>query len=814
LRAPAKNSVSFRSSFVVAALTLRLLAVYGLSAAALLMATHRWVRSLRVGVALLLAFAPMILMGKAFLTGAVYGPIDISYGGYPLESKRAEMEIFDTRTPLLADVVSSYIPSRKAVRDAAKNGHLPLWNRFTMAGEPLLAFQQPASLHPATWIGFALPLAQAWTFEMSLRLFLALLSAYLFFRELECGEPESLLAAAGWAFCDHLIFFLGFSVTAALALFPLLLLGLRRLARAPGRDAVGITVVSLVLIILAGHPESVLHCAVGGGIFFLFELWSLPGKQRLRALGLSLVAGALALGLTAVVLLPFAEIVPHTQTYIVRKTSLAVARRSLELAESLRRSARNIWPYVYGVSGRSDTAHGGGVPAGYAGSVFLPLALLGLSSKRREKWYFLGCAVLGAGLWARVVGVADLFGKLPLLRISINEYFVFLAAFGVVGLGVLGAERLREENLRRTATWLVLLCAVVIAAGFLRFRPRLMELGMSRPYATHRFLLELVPLLAVAVWLGLPRRRDSAPAVLGGILALALMQRGFEAGEVYPTIPARAFYPPLDLLRSIPKGAPERVSAIGFSLVPNSSALYELEDVRGYEALVLARFVETYPLWCLEQPVWFNRVDDPQRPFLSFLNVRYFIVGPGYAVPAGWRTLAGDDSGKVIENPLVVPRVFVPRSVAYIREPLRQIELLRQIEDFASYGIVERGAERARDSDSWTPNGEGTARILQYTGQNLRIQIDARSPTVVATSIPAWPGWRVTLDDRPIAIEAYNRAFLSFRVPSGHHQARLWYWPKGFSDGLWITGITAIASLVLLFRGPTARSRQNMSRLG
>ncbi len=307
---------------------------------------------------------------------------------------------------------------------------------------------------------------------------------------------------------------------------------------------------------------------------------------------------------------------------------------------------------------------------------------------------------------------------------------------------------MREENLRRTATWLVLLCAVVISAGFLRFRPRLMELGMSRHYATHRFLLELIPLLAVAVWLGLPRRRDSAPAVLGGILALALMQRGFEAGEVYPTIPARAFYPPLDLLRSIPKGAPERVSAIGFSLVPNSSTLYELEDVRGYEALVLARFVETYPLWCVEQPVWFNRVDDPQRPFLSF------------------------------------------------------------------HGIVERGAERARDSDSWTPNGEGAARILQYTGQNLRIQIDARSPTVVATSIPAWPGWRVTLDDRPIAIEAYNRAFLSFRVPSGHHQARLWYWPKGFSDGLWITGITAIASLVLLFRGPTARSRQNMSRLG
>src|SRR5207302_10961106 len=129
--------------------------------------------------------------------------------------------------------------------------------------------------------------------------------------------------------------------------------------------------------------------------------------------------------------------------------------------------------------------------------------VLGLSSRRRERWYFIVCAVLGAGLWARVVGLADLFGKLALLRISINEYFVFLAAFGVVGLAALGAESLREPGRRRIGTGLALLCAVLIAGGFLRFRPRLMELGMPPRYATHRLLLELVPLCVVAIWLAL-----------------------------------------------------------------------------------------------------------------------------------------------------------------------------------------------------------------------------------------------------------------------------------------------------------------------
>ncbi len=777
-------------------LVLRVLTVYSAAVAGCLWLTRRFVAPVRPRIALCLALAPFVLTGKAMLTGAVYAPIDISYGGYPLESKRAEMGIFDTRTPLLSDVVHSYIPARKALRDAVKNGRLPLWNRFSAAGEPLLAFQYPGALHPFAWIAFALPLAQGWTFEMSMRLFLALWSGYLFFRELDCGEPESLLGAVGWAFSDHLIFFLGYSVTAALVPFPLLLLGLRRLARSPGRRAVAITAVALILIILAGHPEVLLHCVVAGGVFFLLELKVAPRDRVVRALGLSLVAGILALGLTAALLLPFAEIVRHTETHVVRATIMAASRRSVDVVESLRRSARNVWPYVYGVSGRSETAHGYGLPAGYAGSVFFPIALLGFSSRRREKWYFLGCILLGGGLWARLVGLSDVVGKLPLLRISVNEYFVFLAAFGVVGLGVLGTESLREGSRRRAGVWLALICAAVLAVGFLRFRPRLIGLGMSSQYANHRLLLQLLPLAAVAVWLFLAHRRVAASAVLGGVLVIALAQRGFEAGEVYPTIPSRAFYPPLDLLRVIPRDVPDRMVAIGFELIPNSSALYELEDVRGYEAMVLLRFAETFPLWCVEQPAWFNRVDDPTRPFLSFLNVRYVITGSAYPVPPGWKVLARDGSGKVLENPNVVPRVFVPGYVGYIRDPARQIELLQQITDFRTYGLVERGAQPEVDSAGWIANGRATVRIVKYTAQEIQVEVEAQDPAVVATSIPAWPGWRVFVDRRETAATPYNRAFVSFVAPPGKHTARLRYLPRGFTDGLAVTGLTVLACFV------------------
>ena len=253
-------------------LVARCLAVYGATAAATLLLVRRFVSPLSLRVALVLAAAPLLFTGRALLTGSVYGPIDILYNGYPFGAHRVELGVSPDRTPVLSDVVYQQIPWRAAVRRAAFEGRMPLWNPDVLGGEPLLAVQQPAVLHPGTWIGLLLPLPQAWTFEMTLRLLIALLCAYLFLRDLWCCELASLLGALGWAFSNWMIFSLGVPLMPAAAPFPLLLLGLRRIAREPGRRSVALTVAALVLIGVAGHPETLLHACAAGGVYFLFEL--------------------------------------------------------------------------------------------------------------------------------------------------------------------------------------------------------------------------------------------------------------------------------------------------------------------------------------------------------------------------------------------------------------------------------------------------------------------------------------------------------------------------------------------------------------
>src|SRR5207245_890474 len=64
---------------------------------------------------------------------------------------------------------------------------------------------------------------------------------------------------------------------------------------------------------------------------------------------------------------------------------------------------------------------------------------------------------------------------------------------------------------------------------------------------------------------------------------------------------------------------PARFVAAGDGFRPNASALYGIEDARGYESLVLDRFADTFPLWSTPRAASFNSVDDLSRPFLGFL---------------------------------------------------------------------------------------------------------------------------------------------------------------------------------------------------
>ena len=774
-------------------LVARSVALYAAAAGLALLAAHRWVCPLKARIAFVIALLPLLFTGRAILTAGVYGPVDILYPHEPFASRRVDYGITTMKTPLLHDVAAQMFPWQQAVRAAVRDGGFPFWNPFVLAGEPLVAVQQPAALHPGTWLGLLLPLPQAWTFLMSLRLLVALLSAYLFLKDVGCGDAPALLGAAGWGFSDFVVFWLGFPVGTSVDPFPLLLLGLGRIAREADRRALGLTTCALVLITVAGHPETLLFSVAGAGVYFVFQL-ALAGRgRRLRPVLLSLVAGAAALGLTAIQLFPFFEVISGTWEHAVRAGYYAPLKKSVTLTESARRGLPMLMPFAYGQSGHGALWKEFGPPAAYAGSILFPLSISGLFSSHRQRWALLTLGLLGAAIWMRLRIVTDGVAALPLFDISILDYFVFLAVFALSALAALGAERLRHGEGVPAFLFGAGLSALAIV-GVFRFRKASMEaLAMPPEFLRARLLWEIVPLALAALLVVFARRLPRARWTATLLLGLLLASRTAEAGAVYPTYPAAAFYPRLPVLDAIPRRAPYRFVGVRFVLVPNASALYELEDVRGYEAMTLRAFYETYPLWCVAQPVWYNRVDDLERPFLSFLGVRYALVPEGYRAPPGWTRIARDRGADLLENPAALPRAFVPSAIHYEPDGSRRIEALKGISDFGQRGIV--GSSPPPSSGEWAENGPGRVTVISYRPQSMTLEVEAERDAIVGTSVTAWPGWKARLDGLAADPLSYNHAFLAFRVPKGRHRLELRYRPDGFTAGAALSLVTLGAFL-------------------
>jgi Bacterial membrane protein YfhO len=305
----------------------------------------------------------------------------------------------------------------------------------------------------------------------------------------------------------------------------------------------------------------------------------------------------------------------------------------------------------------------------------------------------------------------------------------------------------------------------------------------------------VLPLLAATVLVASPGWRR--PRALGlATCALLLSARWLEASGLYPSCPAAALAPRLPVLDAVPRGAPVRTVAVGILFVPNVSALYELEDVHGYESLTLHTFRATYPLWCTPQGIWFNRVDDLEKPFLSFLNVGYALVPPGSSVPSGWSRRAEGRGADLLRNERCLSRAFVPEETRSAPDALQRLAVLEKISDFGARGVVDSGSPPGE----WRRNGRATVSIEAYGGQSLDLVVDAQEESVVGTSITAWPGWRATLDGRPILPLEYDVAFLGFRVPAGRHRVSVRYVPAGVLYGGIASAMTAILCAGLLSR--------------
>lgn len=770
-------------------------ALYLLLAGALLALCYRFLRRFSLAAAVALVVLPLAFPGPALLSGRIYAPLDLHYRSMPLKALRQELEVGEERSVARFDVAFEMIPARKATRYAIKNGQWPLLNPFILSGDILAAAAQPAAFHPVNLLSYLLPLGPSLTFVAAATLLLTILCAFFFLREIGCREVTAVLGGAAWTFSGFQIWWIGWPHALTFAVFPLLLLAVRRVVRSPGIGSATLLTVTFVLMLLAGHPESVFHCVVVGAMYGLWELVIVRPERPVAVVSAAVGAGCAALLLSAVYLLPFLEAVPQTAQYKMRRSmTTEYGRHSVDWATAAQRIASAPVSFAFGEP-RDEASRSVRTtdPRWYVGSAMWALAFFGLSRGRwRGRWLFAVLAVLGFLLYVDTPVVTDLLAQVPLFDLAVNHRLVFLTAFAISVLAALGAEAWAENPREHQVSWIAVATLGALGLGIVLFLGRLRAAGFTDGDIAWHSLLECAPVAVVAALLW---RARSVRLVLVLLVALLTAQRVLEASTVNRSFEPRHLAPTVREIAVLPHdSALYRVTGVGSSLAPNVAALYELEDARGVSAMTNALYFQTYKLWARHLPgaPHIARIDDLSRPFLSFLNVR-FAIADSRMPRGGWSVVALGDGFSVLENPNVLDRAFVPTRIRFVPPGLRVVQEMKRETDFSRRAWIEDDVGEAREVE----NGRGHVTVRR-DGVDFHLEVEMEQEGWVVVSQTFWKGWRARVAGRELELRPANHAFLGFHLPAGRHQVELVYRPASFVLGLWVSGMTAVAAAAFL----------------
>jgi hypothetical protein len=507
-------------------------------------------------------------------------------------------------------------------------------------------------------------------------------------------------------------------------------------------------------------------------------------EVRLRAIALALGAGALALLATAISLLPFLEALPLTFDYRMRQAAVAHGPEPVA-PHAVQTAIRSTFiPYYGGAAWRSLTMEWD-VGVARVGSVILALAVIATLRlwRRREVRFFalLGIVTMLAGWsWWPVRAVIQ---RLPLFNMALNDRLGIAAAFSMSMLAAVAFDQVEGRRLK-PAPHVGIVAMVLTIATLATLHTRL-DAHVDSKLIVAGAAAELIGL---GMLFAAPRYRHAAVILLIAIAA----QRFVEDSNVYPAVPRAMFYPRVPLIDKIPRDPLYRVAATGKLLVPNVSAMYGLDDVRGYASMTYYPYFLTMPLWCPDAQRVYHDITDLSRPFLSFLGVRYAFTPREAEPPPGWRVIADDRQTRLVENTRAIPRVFVPRHIRFIDNHEVTIEEMSAATDFGDTAWVYTHDVPPHTIDN------GVAELhAAREGSRFEIDVDARTASHIVISETAWPGWRAYVDGRRVKLDRANRAFLSLYVPAGKHHVRVVYLPDSFVRGRAITFATLLALAAL-----------------
>ncbi|MEE8346716.1 MAG: YfhO family protein, partial [Dehalococcoidia bacterium] len=450
------------------------------------------------------------------------------------------------------------------------------------------------------------------------RFFIAGLFTYLFAKLLGTSRGAAFAAAVGYMFSGYFMLYVNAPQPDYAMLVPFLLYAFELLIQRPSGRTTALAAVAVTLAFLNGNPETTVLLIVFGTAYYLarvvseaFRKRSVHAPRLLVPLGVSLATGA---GLSAFVIVPFIELVGFLD-FGGLSVNLHPTARQLGIKHIPVRTVISLFvPYFDGPPVQNFQGSGWTGIRNYVGLVIPLLGVMGLWNRplmRRAGWFLAAAAVL---MLAKTygVGAVNWIGYLPVFNvIDFGLYLPPLIAFSIAIMAALGIDQVTRMSFRG---WHAVLALAVLA------------LSLAWLVWMNRSILDAIPnshlLFYMAVALGL------GTAATGALLATRWGWLSVRVAVValialisielfIPTLPYKGdlgvitqelygrhlsiverpqqhdpfIEPPFVTFLKADKSKYRVFGQEDKVLYPDTSSVYGIDDIRGYTALTVGRYL-------------------------------------------------------------------------------------------------------------------------------------------------------------------------------------------------------------------------------
>ena len=776
---------------------------------------------------MLLGALVVALLWPSLIGGNVLSNGDVIFGVAPWSAQKPA-GFTHPSNPGIDDQTYEFDPDLIVTRRALAHGQLGLWNPYQGAGRPLLASVQHAPLFPPQWLSLVLPFWQSLVFVAALKLALAALGLYLLARFCGLSRGAALLSATAYAFSAYQISWLQSPLGNSVAMCPWVMLTVGRTARWGGLlNGLGLTV-ALAALLLGGHPETIIFTLVATAIWGVWELAAANRAELLRsegARGVSLIrrgalmvgAAILGLGLAAIVVIPFVELLtlsPGTsRSGGPYGNNILYAFALPELWGNPSKAIGDFGPINYSVR------------TGYLGALPMLLAVGGVVARRpRRVHLFWIVFTVFALLVAMHTPLHTLLGELPGVKRTNLLSALFLVVLGGSLLAGFGLQRWLDGDVRSRRRMLIAIAATALV-------PAVVLLRSTSPFSHLRDALGQLPSLShgltsktfikqAVAWrwlifgasgllaLSLVRWRLRELALVAAVLIvgvdLVTLDHGFQ-----PSVPLSHVDPPtppaLKYLQA--HQGTQRISG-AFNGPPSEPALlpslaerYDLADVQSYDLPKPDRWQH---LWNgLGQTPGDLSYWNPSSPrahqVLDMFAARYVLLPRGAEAPPWLKPVFQNGSEIVAEDPTALPRAWVAYSWRAARGDKQA--LAWTLGSPTPQLLREPVIEGVPSPSASTPGGFSPARVVVNENEHLVIRVDAKRDGYLVLDDSYYPGWQAEVDGRTSPVIPANETFRAVRVRAGRHLVGFRYRPISAVIGAALTLLSGAAVLVLLIAG-------------